>query len=210
MRQRPLQLLSRHHLKAFASRIDQEALEALHTSSGQRFYVLGVVARNPTPGRPVDKALFHRSFALRFKCRNRGCLGQAVQRHIDQRRKSASRSSTRCRPEALPLRASRFIDVNMAVHKARQNGQVSEIMQRVSGRHFTRLTESPIRPSSSRTAAARTPSGVTTRVATKACAILSMIPPHNIKSKPKAPSEGHADANSSQPRLHGAGDSAGH
>src|ERR1700758_5378388 len=127
MRQRTLKLLPGYHRKAFAPGINQKALEALHSGLRQWLDMLCVVACNPAPGCPVDEAFPSCRLALGLERRNRRRLGQAVERHVNQRRVSTCRRSARRRPEAFPLRPPWLVDVHMAVYETRQDGQIAKV-----------------------------------------------------------------------------------
>jgi hypothetical protein len=94
----------------------------------QRKDVLLVVRDRSAPGRPVDETLALRGIALCFECCDGGRLGQAVQRHVDERRVAAGRGGAGGGVEAFPLGAAGLVDVDVGVHQAGQDGVVAAVV----------------------------------------------------------------------------------
>ena len=64
--------------------------------------------------------------------------GNAVEGHVDEGRDPARRRRARGAREALPLGASRLVDVDVGVHEARHHDPRSEIAAGAAGRHIAR------------------------------------------------------------------------
>ena len=178
MRQGRSQLLLRHHGEAIDAGIDQKAFEPRHSSSRESFDVVLIIVDHSAPSRPIDAAPAFCGCTLSLKRSDRRSRGKAVQRHVDQQR-IASRRRCACRCfEAFPLRTARIVDMHVGIDQPRKNGRVAEIMDfaTVAQVFDRRETIAWMRSPSTRMAAGRIPSGVTTRRETKACKLKMSAP----------------------------------
>ena len=69
-----------------------------------------------------------RGFALGNERRRCTCGRQTIKRHVNKRGVSARSGCSCCRFKPFPLRASGFVNVNMRVHQAGQNGGVTKVL----------------------------------------------------------------------------------
>ena len=125
-RRRGLEFLRLDHGQTFNAGIDQEAFEASHACCRQRRNVFLVLPRQSTPGHPIYAALPGGRIALGFERGDRGGLGQAIERHIDQRGVAPGRGGAGSGGEAFPFRAARFVYVHVRIHQAGQQHPVAE------------------------------------------------------------------------------------
>ena len=116
---RGLQLLLVDHGEAVAAGIDKEALEAADSGAREGEEMLLIVRDGSAPRGPVDETLALGCHTFFFQCCDGGSLRQAVERHVDQRRVATGRGCSCGGTEALPVGASRLIDVDVGIYETR-------------------------------------------------------------------------------------------
>ncbi len=105
--------------------------------------MLLIVCDCSTPGRPVDEAFTLRGGAFLFQRVYGGGLGQAVQRHVDQRCVAARRGGTRPGSEALPFGASGLVDVDVRVYQSGEERVVAAVVDDGVGGNLRGAADSP-------------------------------------------------------------------
>ena len=93
--------------------------------------------------------------ALGFERGDGGGLGQAVERHVDERGEAAGCGGAGGGGEAFPLGAAGLVDVDVGVDEAGQEGVVAEVVAMASRRHLARVGRRRVSVSSSSSSAAR-------------------------------------------------------
>ena len=106
------------------SRVAHEGLAAEDPGLGQRYELVFVARHHAAPKADVDVQLISTRIELDPQRLDRRRDGQAVERHIDERRDPARRRRPRAGGEALPLRATGLVDVHVAVDDARHHHEV--------------------------------------------------------------------------------------
>ncbi len=132
MRQRGAELGFVDHGEAFDAGVDEEAFEARNSGGGQCSDVLLVVGDDSAPGGPIDMAFALRGGALLFECGDSRGLGQAIERHVDERGVAAGRRGAGRGLEAFPLGAAGFVDVNVGIDEAGENAVSAEVTNGVA------------------------------------------------------------------------------
>ncbi len=110
--------------------------------------------------------------ALGFECGDGRSFWEAVERHVDEGGVASGRCGARGGAEAFPFGAAGFVDVDVRVDEAGEDGVMSVIVAVASSGTSERLQMARIFSPSMRSAPARVPSGVTMRFERKACDII--------------------------------------
>ncbi len=115
-----VQLLGGERRELVDTGVQQEALEAEDATVPQSLQVTGaeVLRHGPAPETHVDLHLLLRHGLLRVEGVDGDGGGDGVQGHVEQGRDTAGRRGAGDGGEALPLGASRLVDVDVGVHQA--------------------------------------------------------------------------------------------
>ena len=122
------ELLLVDHGEAVAAGIDEEAFVAEDSGVSEREDVGLVVGYGSAPGCPVDEALALRGAALGFEGFDRGGLGEAVEGHVDEGGVASCGSGSGGGAEAFPFGAAGFVDVDVGVDEAGEDGVVAAVV----------------------------------------------------------------------------------
>jgi hypothetical protein len=107
-------------LELVDTRGHEEALEPAHAGRGERLELACVPRHHAAPELHAHRALPACGLALRRERRGGRGRGDAVERHVDERR-HAARERGACRGgETLPLCSARLVHVNVGVDEPRQ------------------------------------------------------------------------------------------
>ena len=128
MREGSFELLLVDHSEAVAAGVNEEAFVAEDSGVGEGEDVGLVVGYGSAPRGPVDEALAVGGFALGFEGFD-GCgFGETVEGHVDEGGVASCGGGASGGAEAFPFGASGFVDVDVGVDEAREDGVVAAVV----------------------------------------------------------------------------------
>ena len=132
------QLLFVHRWKIIDAAVAHERLQSDDAAITQRFELIDVARNDSTPQSEVDKRIRFRSsaFEIETPAVDRGRL--RVERHLENRGRSAGRRSARPGIESFPFGSTRLVEMNVRVDHAGKDGEVCRIdfLARGTGKIF--------------------------------------------------------------------------
>ena len=106
------------------SRRTEKTLEAEHTGSCERLEMIHIARHHPAPERHVHMTLARGGAALRVERLN-GRRGNAVERHVHDRRDAALPRPLASRHKTFPVGAAGLVHVHVGIDETGQDHQVA-------------------------------------------------------------------------------------